>query len=114
MTAGATNTSVYAYDLAGNRTNKLLVASAVATDTNTITYLFDVPNRLVTVVDGTISGTNAVVTNTTFNASYDYRTRRLRKTELSGTGLSTTNATYFRYDSGDSFQELSSGTNGSI
>lgn len=58
----------------------------------TTTYTWDVSNRLVCVAGpGKSLG----------GATYDYRTRRLTKTESS--------TTYFRYDGGLSFQELPSG-----
>ncbi|MSR64560.1 MAG: hypothetical protein EXS18_02125 [Verrucomicrobiae bacterium] len=86
----------------------------------TNSYAYDVNNRLRSVLQDRVSfhidyglllvtPTNEPVT--AFEASYDYRTRRLLKTESTGAGLSSTNRTYFRYDGGDSFQEWSGTTN---
>ncbi|MCH8148425.1 MAG: hypothetical protein IH987_10590, partial [Planctomycetes bacterium] len=82
------NTINYVYDLNGNRIQKDVFDGAV-TD-----YVWDVNDRLVK------ADANGA---TVFQASYDYRTRRLSKTEGG-------NTTYFRYDAGVSFQELESGT----
>jgi len=79
-------TITYSYDLNGNRTNK--------TDGVTATgYGYDTQNRLIAAVQGGV---------TNFVAGYDYRTRRQTKDE--GT------PTLFRYDSGDSFQEVANST----
>jgi len=84
VTGGTTIT--YSYDLNGNRTNK--------TDGVTATgYGYDTQNRLIAAVQGGV---------TNFVAGYDYRTRRQTKDE--GT------PTLFRYDSGDSFQEVAHST----
>ena len=89
-TDGTTLTHYY-HDLNGNLTNKTVGATAM-------TYSHDVNDRLVSASSGG---------STVFQATYDYRTRRLTKTE----GLTTT---YFRYDGGDSFQEVIGGTNAAI
>lgn len=81
-------TATYTYDENGNRTQKAVGGGGPITD-----YIWDVHNRLV----------EAIVDSTTvFEAQYDYRTRRLTKTE-GGT------ATYFRYDGGVSFHEVTGG-----
>ena len=77
----------YEYDLNGNRIEKRVGGEKS-------TYAFDVIDRLVGVERGG---------DTVFEASYDYRTRRLTKTENGAT-------TYFRYDSGNSYQEITNGT----
>ena len=77
----------YVYDVNGSRTNKIRTAwtrvtisdSFVETSTET-EYIYDVNDRLVSV---SIEG------ETVFETTYDYRTRRLTKTENGET-------TYFR------------------
>ncbi|MBN1123734.1 MAG: hypothetical protein JXA82_01910 [Sedimentisphaerales bacterium] len=79
-------TTSYSYDLNGNCTRKTL-------PTTHTDYFWDAHNRL----------TRADVDEVTvFEATYDYRTRRLTKTENS-------TITYFRYDGGVSFQEVIGG-----
>ena len=91
----------YVYDVNGSRVAKIKTSwareniSADFVETSKETeYNYDVNDRLVSVeIDGSLI----------FETTYDYRTRRLTKTENGET-------TYFRYDGGDCFQELESGT----
>jgi RHS repeat-associated protein len=91
LTAGKTVT--YNYDLNGNRISK--VGSHPTLPKHY--YTFDTLNRLIQTRDGSTNG--PVI----FEATYDYRTRRLTTLEGGATK-------YFRYDSGDSFHEVANGT----
>jgi RHS repeat-associated protein len=86
VTDGVTTT--YSYDENGNRIQKA-VGGGPTTD-----YVWDVHNRL---LEAKVDSTPV------FEAKYDCRTRRLTKTEDGTT-------TYFRYDSGVFFQEVTGGT----
>jgi YD repeat-containing protein len=92
-TTSAGRTVTYNYDLNGNRISK--VGSHPSLPKHY--YTFDTLNRLIQTRDGSTNG--PVI----FQATYDYRTRRLTTTESGATK-------YFRYDSGDSFHEVANGT----
>ncbi len=81
-----TATTTYGYDLNGNQISQVIPGGP------TISFVWDTHNRLV--------GGNALAAGSgTATASYDYRTRRQTKTVAGAT-------TFFRYDQGDTFQEL--------
>lgn len=81
-------TTTYGYDLNGNRLSKSIDGGA------TTAYVFDTSDRLL------VTSVNAA---TVFSATYDYRTRRQTTTEAGAT-------TFFRYDGGEAFQEVTGGT----
>ena len=83
-----------AYDLNGSRIEKLVGTTGSVVRT---VYQYDTQNRL---VGATQDGAPV------FAATYDYRTRRVAVTE----GLAPSSPKLFRYDGGDSFQELDGGS----
>jgi RHS repeat-associated protein len=85
-TGSPTSTTTYMYDPNGNCISKSLGST-------TTTYTWDVSNRLKKAMSGA---------STLFQATYDYRTRRMTTTE----GAMTT---YFVYDGGLCIQERPSG-----
>ena len=82
-------TTTYMYDLNGNRTAKEVGGVTTA-------YEYDCIDRLMAVDVGDDGSKE-------FSATYDYRTRRLTKTEGADT-------TAFRYDGGVSFHEIRNGS----
>ncbi len=92
--ADAIPLTTYEYDVNGNRVQKEVNNGSVPTDITT--YTWDVSNRLSS-ADTNNDGT------ADFTAVYDYRTRRVKKTE-SGS------STRFRYDGGVAFDELNDAT----
>jgi RHS repeat-associated protein len=87
INGGAVAVTQYAYDLNGNQTSQTIPGRPV------ITMVWDTLNRL---VGGNVLGLTAGI-----GQSYDYRTRRQTK-------ANATTVTFYRYDQGDSFQELQS------